>query len=359
MTLSFTSQIFTYNAAPARILFGAGRAAEIADELRRLECRRALILSTPSQQQLAEQIAQQLGELYGGSFTEAVMHTPVAVTEKALAYLQAQQCDSIVALGGGSTIGLGKALALRTDLPQVVLPTTYAGSEVTAILGQTEKGIKTTQRSPRILPEVVIYDVNLTLTLPPALSATSGMNALAHAVEALYARDANPIVSLMAAEGIRALARSLPRVVAHPDDLAARSDAQYGAWLCGTCLGAVGMALHHKICHVLGGTFDLPHAPTHTIMLPHALAYNAPSAPQAMRVIADALGTDDAVRGMYTLAQRLDTPLALRDIGMPESGITRAAELVMQDAYWNPRPLEQQAITAMLARAWAGEAPAS
>jgi len=353
------TQTFTYNAAPARILFGAGRAAEIADELRRLECRRALILSTPAQQQLAEQIAQQLGELYGGSFTEAVMHTPVAVTEKALAYLQAQQCDSIVALGGGSTIGLGKALALRTDLPQVVLPTTYAGSEVTAILGQTENGIKTTQRSPRILPEVVIYDVNLTLTLPPALSATSGMNALAHAVEALYAKDANPIVSLMAAEGIRALARSLPRVVDHPDDLAARSDAQYGAWLCGTCLGAVGMALHHKICHVLGGTFDLPHAPTHTIMLPHALAYNAPAAPQAMRVIADALGTDDAVRGMYTLAQRLDTPLALRDIGMPESGVARAAELVMQDAYWNPRPLEQQAIAAMLARAWAGETPAS
>jgi maleylacetate reductase len=351
------TQTFTYNASPARILFGAGRAAEIADELRRLNCKRALILSTPSQQQLAEQIAGQLGDLYGGSFTEAVMHTPVAVTENALAYLQTQRCDCILSLGGGSTIGLGKALALRTDLPQVVLPTTYAGSEVTSILGETDNGIKTTQRSPRILPEVVIYDVNLTLTLPPALSATSGMNALAHAVEALYAEDANPIVSLMAAEGIRALAGSLPGVVAHPEDLAARSQAQYGAWLCGACLGAVGMALHHKICHVLGGTFDLPHAPTHTVMLPHVLAYNAPSAPHAMRVIADALGAENAVTGMYKLAQALNTPRTLRDIGMPQADIARAAELVMKDAYWNPRSLEQQAITDMLSRAWAGDTP--
>jgi len=355
------TQTFTYNAAPARILFGAGRRAEIADELRRLDCKRALILSTPAQQQLAEKIALQLGDLdlYGGSFTGAVMHTPVAVTEKALAYLQTQQCDGIIALGGGSTIGLGKALALRTDLPQLVLPTTYAGSEVTSILGQTDNGLKTTQRSPRILPEVVIYDVDLTLTLPPALSATSGMNALAHAVEALYARDANPVVSLMAAEGIRALASSLPQVVAHPEDVAARSAAQYGAWLCGTCLGAVGMALHHKICHVLGGTFDLPHAPTHTIMLPHVLAYNALAAPEAMRVIAAALGTADAVSGMHALAQALNTPLALRDIGMPEDGIAHAVELVMKDAYWNPRPLEQQAIAAMLTRAWNGDTPAS
>jgi len=351
------TQTFTYNAAPARILFGAGRAAECADELRRLQCKRALILSTPSQQPLAAQIAQQLGELYGGSFNEAVMHTPVAVTEKALAYLLAQQCDSIIALGGGSTIGLGKALALRTDLPQLVLPTTYAGSEVTAILGETDQGIKTTQRSPRILPEVVIYDVNLSLTLPPDLSATSGMNALAHAVEALYAKDANPIISLMAAEGIRALAASLPQVVSQPRDLAARSQAQYGAWLCGTCLGAVGMALHHKICHVLGGSFDLPHAATHTIMLPHVLAYNAHAAPEAMRTIAAALGNADAVSGMVALTQRLQTPLALRDIGMPQDGIARAAALVMQDSYWNPRPLEQQAITAMLTRAWAGAAP--
>lgn len=350
-------QMFTYTAAPARILFGAGRIAETGEELRRLNCRRALILSTPSQQHLAQKLAQQLGHLYGGGFTGAVMHTPISVTEEALVFLQEQKCDGIVSLGGGSVIGLGKALALRTDLPQVVLPTTYAGSEVTAILGQTENGLKTTQRSPRILPETVIYDVDLTMSLPPALSVTSGMNALAHAAEALYAKDANPIVSLMAAEGIRALARSLPYLLAQPDILSARTDAQYGAWLCGTCLGMVGMALHHKICHVLGGTFDLPHALTHTIMLPHTLAYNAPAAPQAMRVIADALGADDGAKGIYALTKALNVPLALRDIGMPEEGIAHAAELVMQDTYWNPRPLEKEAIAAMIKRAWMGEMP--
>jgi alcohol dehydrogenase class IV len=182
-------------------------------------------------------------------------------------------------VGGGSTTGLGKAIALATGLDQIVVPTTYAGSEMTPILGQTERGVKTTQRSPAILPEVVIYDVDLTLTLPPALTATSGLNAIAHAVEALYAQDRNPIVSLMAEEGIAALARSLPVLVDAASDLAARSDALYGAWLCGACLGAVGMALHHKLCHTLGGSFDLPHAETHAVVLPHAVAYNSAAAP--------------------------------------------------------------------------------
>ena len=186
------------------------------------------------------------------------MHTPVDATEKALAVVRERAADALVAVGGGSTTGLGKAIALRTDLPQIVLPTTYAGSEMTPILGETSGGAKTTQRSPKVLPEVVIYDVDLTLGLPPAVSATSGMNAIAHAVEALYAKDRNPVISMMAEEGISALARSLPRISADPHDREARSGALYGAWLCGTCLGAVGMALHHKLCHVLGGMFDLP-----------------------------------------------------------------------------------------------------
>lgn len=348
---------FTYTAYPARVLFGYGRASEIADEVRRLGCKRALILSTPAQQSLADQVSTQLGPMYGGSFTQAAMHTPVDVTERALAYLVEQACDCIVALGGGSTIGLGKALALRTDLPQVVLPTTYAGSEVTSILGQTDNGIKTTQRSSRILPEVVIYDAALTLSLPVELSVASGMNAMAHAVEALYAKDANPIISLMALEGVAALARSLPLIVKNPSNLSARSDAQYGAWLCGTCLGAVGMALHHKICHVLGGSFDLPHAQTHTVMLPHVLAYNASAVPDVMQKLATALEADDAVHGLYRLARSLNAPFSLRDIGMAEEGLTIAAELVMKDTYWNPRALERDAITAMLVRAYHGHAP--
>ena len=218
------------------------------------------------------------------------MHTPVEVTELALAAMKDCDADCIVSLGGGSTTGLGKALALRTGVNQLCIPTTYAGSEMTPILGETKDGLKTTVRTNDVLPETVIYDVDLTLSLPPALAATSGINAIAHAVEALYARDTNPVISLMAEEGIRALARALPAIVAKPDDREARSDALYGAWLCGVCLGTVGMALHHKLCHTLGGTFDLPHAETHTIVLPHALAYNAPAVPEAAARIARAIG---------------------------------------------------------------------
>ncbi len=189
------------------------------------------------------------------------------------------------------------------------------------------------------------------------MTATSGVNAIAHAVEALYAQDKNPIISLMAEEGIRVLARALPVLMAKPGDRDGRSDALYGAWLCGACLGAVGMALHHKLCHTLGGTFDLPHAETHTIVLPHAIAYNAPAVPDAAAKIARALGADDAAQGLYDLARRLNTKRALKDIGMPRDGIDKAADLAVTNAYWNPRPLERGAIRDLIARAWAGDAP--
>jgi maleylacetate reductase len=238
-----------------------------------------------------------------------------------------------------------------------VLPTTYAGSEMTPILGETKGGVKTTRRTPKVLPEVVIYDVDLTLGLPPAIAAKSGMNAMAHAVEALYSRDRNPVTSLMAEEGIRSLARALPGIVDDPQDRAARADALYGAWLCGACLGAVGMALHHKLCHVLGGAFDLPHAETHTIILPHAVAYNASAAPDVMERIARALGTADAAQGLFNLAGRLGAQQALRDIGMPADGIGQTVKAAMAAPYWNPRPIEEDGLRALLARAWNGDPP--
>jgi alcohol dehydrogenase class IV len=265
--------------------------------------------------------------------------------------------DGIVALGGGSTIGLGKAIALRTDLPQVVLPTTYAGSEMTPILGETRDGVKTTQSSPKVLPEVVIYDVDLTIGLPPPQSATSGLNAMAHAVEALYARDRNPMTEMMAIEGIRALADALPRIVRAPSDRAARSDALYGAWLCGSCLGAVGMALHHKLCHVLGGSLNLPHAETHAVVLPHALAYNAAAAPEAMSSLGKVFA-GDPVMALVELAKKLGAPTALRDIGMPYEGIEIATRAALANLYWNPQPLEEDKLRTLIARAWAGDPPA-
>jgi maleylacetate reductase len=348
---------FSYTGLPARVVFGSGTISTLGDEMERLGCRRALLLSTPEQEASIAEIAAKLGERAAGLFSGAVMHTPVDVSERAAAMARDLGADCTVALGGGSTIGLGKAIALRTDLPQICIPTTYAGSEMTPIIGQTEGGSKTTQRTGKVLPEAVIYDVDLTLTLPPALSTTSGINAIAHAVEALYAQDRNPVISLMAEEAVAALARSLPAITQNPGDRDARADALYGAWLCGTCLGAVGMALHHKLCHVLGGTFNLPHAETHTIVLPHALAYNAAAAPQAMIALSRALGGGAPARSLYDLAGRLGAKRALRDIGMPQDGIARATELALKNPYWNPRPLEADGIGALIARAWAGEPP--
>lgn len=350
---------FVFDGLPGRVVFGHGTLSQLPAEVERLGLERVLVLSTPAQAGEAAAVANRLGARAVGTCALAAMHTPVEVTEQAMAIVAARAVDGLVAVGGGSTIGLGKAIALRTDLPQIVVPTTYAGSEMTPILGETKAGVKTTQRSPRVRPEIVIYDVELTLTLPVGLSGTSGVNAIAHAVEALYAQDRNPIIELMAQAGIAALARGLPRIVDDSRSLEARSDALYGAWLCGSCLGGVGMSLHHKLCHTLGGAFGLPHAETHTVVLPHVVAYNAATAPDAMRRIASALGGDvlDAAGGLFALARRLGAPRALRDLGMPESGIDRATELALANPYWNPRPLERAAVRALIAAAWAGEPP--
>ena len=348
---------FIYNGLPCRVLFGFGTLAQLPAEIDRLGLKRVLVLATPQQKSDAERTAVWLGGRAAGVFAEAAMHTPVDVTGRALAAVKALQADGTIAIGGGSTTGLGKAIALRTDLPQIVVPTTYAGSEMTPILGETKDGAKTTQRSMQVLPETVIYDVDLTMTLPAGLSGTSGINAIAHAVEALYAQDRNPVISMMAEDSIRALARALPKIARDRLDRHARADALYGAWLAGSCLGSVGMALHHKLCHTLGGSFDLPHAETHTVVLPHAVAYNAAAAPEAMTAVARGLGVSDAASGLYDLAGAVGASRSLRDLGMPESGIDRATDIAMANPYWNPRPLERQPIRDLIARAWLGVRP--
>jgi maleylacetate reductase len=348
---------FIYTALPGRVIFGSGTLAQLTAEVAALGLERVLVLSTPQQALHAEALSQQLGARSAGTCALATMHTPVAVTEQAMVVVRERRVDGLVAVGGGSTIGLSKALALRTDLPQVVVPTTYAGSEMTPILGETTNGVKTTQRTLAVLPEVVIYDVDLTRSLPPALSGTSGLNAMAHAVEALYAQDRNPIIDLLALEALGALARALPKVVDHPDDHEARSAALYGAWLCGTCLGSVGMSLHHKLCHTLGGAFDLPHAQTHAVMLPHTVAYNAPSVSHVMGRLAQAIDAPSAASGLSALARRVGAPRSLRELGMPEAGIGHATQLAMAKPYWNPRALEPGPLQALLTRAWAGDEP--
>ncbi|GJG94308.1 maleylacetate reductase [Cupriavidus pauculus] len=347
---------FTYPINPGRILFGPGKLADVADEIRHLGATRALVLSTPSQRAKALALAEQLGPLAAGVFSEATMHTPVDVTSRAMVAYDAARADCVVALGGGSTIGLGKAIAWRNDAPQIVIPTTYAGSEVTPILGQTENGLKTTVRDAKILPEVVIYDADLTLGLPVATSVASGLNAMAHAVEAVYARDRNPVSSMLAVEGVRALRDALPVIVTDPRNADARGEALYGSWLCGTVLGTVGMSLHHKLCHTLGGTFNLQHAETHAIVLPHAAAYNASAAADALRPLADLFGGGIGP-GLYDFARSLGAPVALRDLGLKEDQLDLAADLAAKNPYWNPRPVERDAIRALLERAWQGSRP--
>jgi alcohol dehydrogenase class IV len=229
---------------------------------------------------------------------------------------------------------------------------------MTPIYGLTEGGLKRTQRDARVLPKTVIYDPELTLGLPSATSAASGMNAIAHCVEAMYAQDANPIISLMAEEGIRALAASLPVIVGDPKDLEARSEALYGAWLAGVSLGAVGMALHHKLCHTLGGTWNLPHAETHAIVLPHAARYNRDAAPEAMARIARALGANDAPYGLYDLELKLGLRMKLADLGMREADLERAARIALEAPYPNPAAIEYAQVLQLLQNAFAGRRPA-
>jgi len=348
---------FTYTQLPGRVIFGVGALAELPREIERLGAKRALVLATPEQRAQAEDVARRLGDRCAGVFPRAVMHVPIETAREACAEATRVGADCAVAIGGGSTTGLGKAIALESSLPILAIPTTYAGSEMTPIYGITEGGQKKTGRDARVLPKTVIYDPALTVGLPVGLSVTSGMNAIAHAVEGSYAQDSNPVMSLMAEEGIRALAQGLPRVVSKPEDLDARADCLYGAWLCGAVLGAVGMALHHKLCHVLGGTWNLPHAETHTVVLPHAAAYNAPAVPEAMRRVARALEVPDAAQGLYDLARSLGAPVALEAIGMPAGELDRAAELATTSPYWNPRPIERAAIRELLDDAWFGRRP--
>jgi alcohol dehydrogenase class IV len=349
---------FVYNGLPSRVVFGAGAIAKLPEEFDRLGAKRALLISTPEQSAAVKEVGARLGARVAGIYDKAAMHVPVEVAQDARKAAKELGADCCIAVGGGSTTGLGKAIALTSDLPILAVPTTYAGSEMTPIYGLTEGGLKKTGRDARVLPKAVIYDPELTLTLPPALSASSGMTAIAHCVEALYAHDGNPIVSLMAEEGIRALASSLPQVVSDEKNIEARTLALYGAWLAGVSLGMAGMALHHKLCHILGG-FGLPHAETHSIVLPHAARYNRDAAKDAMSRVSRALGTADAPTGLWDLEMALPVPMSLAELGMKQADVERAAKIAVEAPYPNPRKVEYVPVLALLDDAYNGVRPAA
>ena len=347
---------FIYESPAIRVIFGVGSLDSLSEEVSRLGSK-ALVLCTPRQRDQVEKVRQKLGSLAVGLYDKAVMHVPIETAKDARNEADRLEADVYVTVGGGSTTGLGKAIALQFGCPIVSVPTTYAGSEMTPIWGLTESGIKKTGRDKKVLPRTVIYDPTLTTSLPAMLSATSGMNAIAHAVEALYAQDRNPIINIIAGESIRALAQSLPEIMQDPRDLEARSRALYGAWLAGMSLGSVGMALHHKLCHTLGGSFNLPHSEVHTVIIPHATAYNSSAAPEAMKRIATALDQPDAADGLYQLAKSLGTPTKLSEIGMRYEDLDLAAELTSKNPYYNPRPITRDGIRALLEAAFHGSRP--
>lgn len=348
---------FVFPGLPTRVIFGHGTLAQVPEEVARLGHSRALVLSTPEQESAAQALAERLGAKAAGVFAGAAMHTPVAVTEEAIAAFRSTGADCLVALGGGSTTGLGKAIALRTGADQVVVPTTYAGSEMTDILGETAEGEKTTRRDPAIRPEVVVYDVDLTLTLPLGLTVTSALNALAHAMEGFYAPDRHPITEALSRDALRAFHRALPALIRNAQDGQARAQALYAAWGCSVTLGHVTMALHHKLAHVLGGSFGLPHAETHAVLLPHTTAFNEAAVPDLLRPIAETFGTS-AGAGLWQFAKSLNAPMRLADLGLSETDLDRAAEIAAKNPYANPRPISRDGIRDLLQQAHTGICPA-
>ncbi|WP_370206468.1 maleylacetate reductase [Pararhodobacter marinus] len=350
---------FVFPGLTTRVVFGSGTLAQAGDELERLGQSRALILSTPHQEDEAQRLAEALGKRAAGVFAGAAMHTPVEVTQKAISAFEKSSAGAVVSLGGGSTTGLGKAIALRTGADQVAIPTTYAGSEMTDILGETSEGRKTTRRDPAIRPETVIYDVDLTRTLPVGLTVTSAMNAIAHAMEAFYAPDRSPVIELMCRDAMQAFKTGLPQLIADPQSQQARTRALYAAWCCSTALGYVSMALHHKLAHVFGGSFDTPHAETHAILLPYTTAFNEVAVPEALAPIAEAFGGCSAGGGLWDFASEVGSPLSLQEVGISEADLDRAADLAVENRYSNPRPFERADIRALLQQAWDGARPGS
>lgn len=359
---------FTHDALPGRVVFGPGAALRLVSELERLSApRRVLLIVSGSAKATGERLAEQLGIRHAGTWGEVRQHVPEELADRATSAARTMDVEAVVAIGGGSAIGLAKVVAVRLNLALAAVPTTYSGSEMTPIYGLTGER-KRTERNFRALPRLVLYDPELTLDMPIQLTTTSGFNALAHCVEGLYAPGTNPVVALWAEEGIRRLARALPQLASDPATIGARSEALYGAYLGGSVLAVAGTALQHKLSHVLGGRFGLDHAGTHTVLLPHITAFNAAAVPDAIAPVASALG-DTGASGrawsaaeagclLYDLATGVEAPTSLAALGMPEDGIDEVAALAVGavgDS--NPRAVDESDLRGLLRRAFQGGRP--
>lgn len=331
---------------------------ELKSEIDQIGARRLLLVCAVAERDLSQALADPLGDTLAAVFDDVRPHVPVAVAERAVKAAQDAAADGILAVGGGSTTGTAKAIALKLGLPIVAVPTTYAGSEMTPIWGMTDAGRKTTGRAIAVLPRLVVYDPELTLSLPVQMTAASAGNALAHCVEAFYAPGASPITQVLAEEGIRALTSGAPRATSAPTDLDGRTQMLYAAYLAGTVFAHAGSDIHHKLCHVLGGALDLPHAETHSVVLPYATAFVEASLPKYIQArLRSALG--DANQSAAVSIQRFTTglglPASLQELGMPEDAITDlASAAVGQLPVTTPRPATSADIARILQRAHLG-----
>lgn len=354
---------FVHTTLPSRVVFGVGSVVRVADEVRALGITKVFLIADGAASTIADAIANSLGSVVAARWGDVVQHVPVELAARARVAVDACAADGVVCVGGGSSTGLAKAIALSHRLPVVAVPTTYAGSEMTSIYGLTGGAHKQTGKDPVVAPRTVIYDPALTTGLPSAVTGPSAFNAIAHCVEALYGPGNNPVTSVLALEGIRALGAALPKVIASPSDVSGRADLLYGAHLAGVALAETGAALHHKACHVLGGMFGLVHGDMNSVVLPHAVAFNEPAVPDLIARVAAALGAlpgVSAAQALFDLAVAVGAPTTLASIGMPAAGIIAAAPNVVADvmaAPGNPRPIDLAGATALLEAAFAGVRP--
>ncbi|MER5184008.1 maleylacetate reductase [Streptomyces sp. NPDC002896] len=357
MTAALLSPV-VYESWGQRVVFGSGTARDdVAAEVAGLGATRVLLIAAERERALAEDVCKDVPVV--ATFSAVRPHVPADVAQAVRAAAREHDADLLLSVGGGSTTGTAKAAALTTGLPILAVPTTYAGSEATPVWGLTEEGHKRTGVDPKVLPRVVVYDATLMLSLPTRLSVTSGLNALAHCVDAWWAPRHNPISSALAVEGVRSLASSLPRIVADGQDVGARRDILFGTYLGAVAFAGAGSGLHHKVCHVLGGAYDLEHAALHSVVLPHVVGLNLPAAPDAARHLGAALDdATDPFDALLDLYSTLDPPRSLRDLGLAEQELDRATELVMaQVPDTNPRRVTRAEMREVLGRACRGDTP--
>ena len=346
---------FTYHSDPIRVVFGAGTVGALAAEAYHHKMARLLVLCSKGRIDFARRVTESVADRCIAFSDASAPNMPRDAFERVLGDIERHKPDGFVVVGGGSPIGIAKAVASTTKLPYIAIVTTYSGSEMAARwrIGVAADAIS--GEGTAALPATAIYDPELTLDLPVRTSAASGMNAIAHAVESLYGIDTNPIVQAMAEEAIRRIGASLPRVTDNPRDLQARTDVQYGAWLAANFRAEVG--LEHAIAQRVRQWFNLDHAHTHAIATPYAIGFNAVAAPDAMTRIKRALGASDAARGLYDLNVRLGLPTGLKGLGMREDDIAKAVEVVAKVEIAHPRPVSKADLANVIGQAYAGEPP--